>query len=172
MSTTEILIFVGLAALIIGTQVGRHTLTLRRMILPLVAVVVVGSQYLQSIPTAGNDLDFYLWCTAAGIAFGVLAAALMKVSRDRTSGQIVTEAGVGYASLWIAVFGGRLAFAYFATHGFGPTVGQFSIDHLITAAAWTPALVLMALAMVAVRVLVVAGRAFLLQTGQQRFSLA
>src|SRR5690349_10500851 len=100
MSTTEIVIFVGLAALIIGTQVGRHTLTARRMLLPLLAVVLVGRQYLQSIPTAGNDVDFYLWCAAAGIAFGVLAAAMMKVSRDVTTGRIVIEAGVGYAAVW------------------------------------------------------------------------
>jgi hypothetical protein len=170
MSTTEILIFVGLAALIILTQVGRHTLTLPRMILPLLAVVFVGRQYLQSIPTAGNDMDFYLWCAAAGLVFGALAAAMMRVSRDVTTGQIVTEAGVGFAAVWLAVFGGRLAFAYAATHGFGPTVARFSIDHVLTAASWTPALVIMALVMVAVRTLVVGGRAFLLQTGQQRAS--
>jgi hypothetical protein len=172
MSTTEILTFVGIAALIIGTSMGRHTLTARRMILPLLVAAVVGKMYITSIPTAGNDVDFYLWCVAAGIAFGVLAAALMKVSRDATSGQIFTEAGVAYATIWVAIFGGRLAFAYFATHSFGPTVAQFSIDHLITAAAWTPALVLMALVMVATRVLVVGGRALLLQTARGRLSLA
>jgi hypothetical protein len=115
-------------------------------------------------------MDFYLWCAAAGLVFGVLVAAMMKVSRDVTTGQIVTEAGVGFAAVWLAVFGGRLAFAYAATHGFGPTVARFSIDHVLTAASWTPALVLMALVMVAARTLVVGGRAFLLQTGQQRAS--
>jgi hypothetical protein len=69
MSTTEILLFVGLAALVIVTQVGRHTFSLYRLIIPLVTVALVGKQYLQTIPTGGGDLDFALIFAAIGVAF-------------------------------------------------------------------------------------------------------
>ena len=83
----------------------------------------------------------------------------MPVRRDGT-GRIVTTAGVGYAVLWIAVIGGRIAFAYSATGWASRSVGEFSIAQQITgAAAWTAAFVLMALAMVLTRVAVTAAHA-------------
>ena len=92
-------------------------------------------------------------------ALGVAAAALMPVRRDGT-GRIVTTAGVGYAVLWIAVIGGRIAFAYSATGRASRSVGEFSIAQQITGAAvWTAAFVLMALAMVLTRVAVTAAHA-------------
>ena len=60
-------------------------------------------------------------------------------------------------ALWIAVIGGRILFAEWATGAGSRTVGQFSRDHLITGAdAWTAAFVLMALAMVVGRLLTTA----------------
>jgi hypothetical protein len=74
------------------------------------------------------------------------------VHRDR-GGRLVMRAGAAYAALWIAVIGGRCVFAYGADHWFGRQIGEFSITHQITGAdAWTAAFILMALAMVVVRV--------------------
>jgi hypothetical protein len=65
------------------------------------------------------------------------------------------RAGFAAASLWIAGCGARLAFAYGAGHGLGPSLARFSIHHSITGApAWVAALVLMALADVTARTLV------------------
>jgi len=171
MSTTEVLFVLGLTATVLITQLGRHTLTWRRMLLPLVVVALVGRQYLQTIPAVGGDLDFEILCAVFGTACGVLAAGLVSLQRDPASGRISTKAGIAYAALWVVVLGGRLGFAYLATNGWSAQVRQFSIDHAITAGAWTAAFVLMALAMVLARTLVVGGRALLLR-GEQRAGIS
>ena len=79
----------------------------------------------------------------------------MLVSVRREGLQVVTTAGVGFAALWVAVIGGRMLFAYGADHWFTGWIVTFSRDHLITGGdAWTAAFVMMAMAMVAVRVIV------------------
>jgi hypothetical protein len=81
------------------------------------------------------------------------------VERDVRSGKIVMQAGLAYAAVWALVFGGRLAFAWAASHVWRDAVAQFSIAHAITGeAAWTAAFVLMAVAMVAARTAVLAAR--------------
>jgi hypothetical protein len=167
MSTTEVLFVLGLTATVLIAQLGRHTLTWRRMLLPLAVAALVGRQYLQTIPTVGGDLDFEILCAAFGAACGVLAASLVTLERDAMSGRIITRAGLAYAAVWVSVLGGRLGFAYLATNAWSAQVRQFSIDHAITAGAWTSAFVLMALAMVVARILVVGGRALLLGDEQQ-----
>jgi DMSO/TMAO reductase YedYZ heme-binding membrane subunit len=160
MSTTEIIVFVGIAALIIATQVGRRALTPRRFLVPVLAAAFVAYHYLQSVPTVGGDLDFEIALGAIGALCGVAAAYLMRVERDGQTGRLVTQAGAAYAALWIAVFGGRLAFAWGATHLWQHQIFQFSVQHEITGtAAWTAAFVFMALSMVLARTAIVAIRA-------------
>lgn len=162
MSATEIILFAGLAVYIIASQLGRHPISARRFLAPLIAVVAVALLYLKNIPTVGGDLPFELICTALGLACGVLAASLVRVERDSRSGQIVLQAGIAYAAVWALVFGGRLAFGWAASGVWRTAVGQFSMTHEITgAAAWTAAFVLMAIAMVGARTLVLAARAYL-----------
>jgi hypothetical protein len=162
MSTTEIITFVGFATLIIATQVGRRALTPRRFLLPFLVAGLVGYHYLHSIPTVGGDLDFEIVLSLAGALCGVLAAWLMRVERDQQTGRIVTQAGVAYAALWIAVFGGRLTFAWAASNIWSHQVMRFSMQHEITSsAAWTAAFVLMALSMIVARTAVVAVRALM-----------
>lgn len=163
MNTTEIVTFAGLAVFVIATQMGRRPLTLRRLVLPFLAVGIVGYHYLHSVPTVGGDLDFELGLSLAGALCGILAAGLMNVEREEKTGRIVTQAGFTYAALWVIVFGGRLAFAWAASHVWSHQVAQFSMQHEITSsAAWTAAFVFMALSMVLTRTVVVAGRALLI----------
>jgi DMSO/TMAO reductase YedYZ heme-binding membrane subunit len=167
MNSTEIITFVGLAAFIIATQMGRRRLSLRRLLLPFLAVGVVAYHYLHSVPTVGGDLDFEISLSLAGALCGVLAARLMNVERDEQTGQIVTQAGVAYAALWAIVFGGRLAFAWGASNLWSHQVMQFSLQHAITgSAAWTAAFILMALSMVLARTAVTAVRALLVDRPQ------
>ncbi len=159
MSAPEIITFAGLAVLIIGTQLARRQFTVRRFLIPLAAAAVVGYHFLQTIPTVGGDLDFEISLALTGVICGVLAAMLMRVERDEQTGRIVTQAGFAYAALWTFVFGGRLAFAWAATHLWSHQVAQFSVQHEITSsAAWTAAFVLMALSMVVVRSVIVGAR--------------
>lgn len=162
MNWTEVILFLGLAAAIIVTQVGRRPLTVRRILLPIGIAGYAAYHYLQGIPTAGGDLDFELALTLSGTALGVLAALLMRVQKDEQTGRIVTQAGIGYAALWLVVLGGRLGFAWGATNLWGRQIGEFSVQHEITgSAAWTAAFVLMALSMVIARTVVIGGRALM-----------
>jgi hypothetical protein len=162
MNATDIILFGGLAVFIVASQLGRHTVSLRRFLTPLIAVVVVAFTYLKGIPTVGGDLSFEIVCSLIGVAFGLLAASLVRVERDSQTGKLVMQAGIAYAVVWFVVFGGRLAFGWAASNVWRDAVAQFSIDHAITgAAAWTAAFVLMAIAMVAARTIVLATRSLL-----------
>jgi hypothetical protein len=58
--------------------------------------------------------------------------------------------------MWIAGVGSRMPFYFAATHGAGPAIAAFSIAHHITGpAAWTAAVVMMALADVTARLVTV-----------------
>ena len=71
-------------------------------------------------------------------------------------GRPLGRAGVLAASMWIAGVGARMVFYFAATRGAGPAIARFSIAHHITGpAAWTAALVMMALADVLTRLVVV-----------------
>src|SRR5579875_1646917 len=114
MNATDIILFGGLAAFIIATQLGRHTVSVRRFLTPLIAVVVVAFTYLKGVPTIGGDLPFELICTLIGLALGLLAAGLVRVERDAQTGRLMTQAGIAYAIVWVVAFGGRLAFGWAA----------------------------------------------------------
>ena len=152
MSTTQYLLNAGLLAFVLWANLGTRTVSLARFTLPLLLVAVAAAVFLRDVPTAGNDLGLELVGVGVGAVLGLVAAALVQIDRNRT-GCLVMRAGGAYAALWIAVIGGRCVFAYGADHWFGRQIGEFSMTHRITGAdAWTAAFILMALAMVVVRV--------------------
>lgn len=153
MNTTQWILNIGILALML-TQFGEHVASRRRLVLPLAAVAVVAVNVLPGIPTAGSDLGFALIGALAGTLLGVAAAALMRV-RGREDGRVTITAGWGYAALWTAVIGGRIAFALWATGPGMRQVGTFSMAHHITGDGWVAFFVLMAVAMILSRTLVV-----------------
>jgi ABC-type sugar transport system permease subunit len=160
MTTSELLLNVGILAFVLRTGLGTRPLTRRRFTLPMAIVAVVALTFLRTIPTAGNDavLDVVLGLT--GLAFGLMAGGLMRVYRNPSDGSLLTKAGAPYAAIWTAVIGGRVLFAYGAQSWIAHPVANFSRGHDITGApAWTAALVLMSLSMVLGRVAVTALRA-------------
>jgi hypothetical protein len=85
-------------------------------------------------------------------AIGGLATRL----RLGADGHPLGAAGVLAAGMWIVGVGARMVFYFADTHGAGPAIAAFSIAHHITgSAAWTAALVMMALAEVLTRLAVV-----------------
>jgi len=166
MSTDQYVLNGALLLFILGTNLGTRRLSPRRLLLPVVLVLVVGSFFLRDVPTIGHDVQLEAVGVVAGVALGVVAGRLLRVGR-RPDGTVMTSAGLAYAALWVAVIGGRVLFAYGADHWFGRSIGEFSRAQQITGAdAWTAAFVLMALAMVAARVAVTAAAAA--RTGRDR----
>ncbi len=158
MSTLDYLINAALIGLVV-LQIRGRRLDRRSLVLPLVLVGIAAQHYLHSIPTAGNDVVLIGGLALTGATLGTLAAITTHLSVD-TGGELVAKAGFAAAALWIAGIGARVVFVYAAHHGAGHAIAQFSIAHSITGgAAWTAALVLMALAEVVARTLVLHTRA-------------
>jgi hypothetical protein len=167
MSTAQYALNLGLLLYILASNLGTRRLTLARLVLPVALVAVAAWFFLRDLPTLGDDVRLEAVGLAAGAALGVVAGLLVRV-HGTAAGEVVTQAGGAYAALWIIVIGGRVAFAYGAEHWFAQSIGRFSMTHQITGAeAWTSAFVLMALAMVLVRVLVTSARARAVRSGAQ-----
>lgn len=151
MSTTDYVIG-AILVLIVLRQIRWRRQTVANLIYPLVLVGAAAAYYLKSIPTQGNDTTLYLALAALGAVLGVGGALATHMRRDQ-DGCPMSRAGWLAAAIWVVAMGSRMAFAYAATNGWGPTVVSFSIAHRITgAAAWTAALLMMAVAQVAIRI--------------------
>ena len=159
MTTTDYILNAAFVLLVLR-QAWERELDRRSVIVPLVLMFFVGSQYLRSVPTAGNDLALIGTLAATGLALGVAGGLATQVRR----GDGVALARVGWIAggLLVLGIGARMAFAFAVGHGLEATVRTFSIDHGIGAAAWPVALVVMALAEVAARLAIVQARGRLL----------
>ena len=144
----------------VALQFGRRRLNWIRVVLPVAIVVGFATYYLKAIPTSGNDALFTLAGLLSGLLFGALAAGLMGVKNE--SGRVILSTGIIYVALWVVVFGARLAFAIVATNSPATLRDLFiwTSEHGITETGWTAAFILQALAMVGLRTVVVALRAF------------
>jgi hypothetical protein len=153
MTTSEYLLNAAFVLLVLR-QARERELDRRSVIVPLVLMFFVGAQYLHTLPTAGNDLVLIVLLAAVGLTFGVLGGFATHV---RASGNGLALARVGWIAggLLVLGIGARMAFAFAVSHGFEPTVRNFSITHQIGAAAWPVALVLMALLEVGTRIAIV-----------------
>lgn len=159
MTFTDYAISAALVLLVIP-QVRGVRLSLRSLVLPLVAVAAAAAHYLKSVPTAGNDVALDIALGAVGLALGVLCGLGTRITRD-AQGHQVAKAGFAAAALWILGMIARNAFVYEAEHGGAHAITDFSRTHLITgAAAWTAALLLMALVQVVARTAVLRVKAY------------
>ncbi len=155
MSTAQWILNLTLLGWVLTRNLGTHRVTHSTFLLPLAVVAVAAGWFLRDLPTAGHDVRLELVGVATGLVLGTLAAVMTRM--HRREGALVVSAGTAFAAVWIATIGGRMVFAQWATHSGARTIGEFSMRHQITGAdAWTAAFVLMALTMVAVRLVVTA----------------
>ena len=141
--------------LMVVRQIREHSLDLRALAVPVLAVGAAAVFFLHSVPGGGNDIALELLGMSAGAAMGAVGGLATRLRRD-AGGRALGRAGALGASMWVAGVGARMAFAFAATHGAGPAIGRFSITHHITGSnAWVAALVMMALADVLTRLAVV-----------------
>lgn len=151
MTFSDYLVDIALIALVFR-QVRGARYSNRMMLLPLVICAIVANQYLHTIPTADNDLVLIAGFATVGVIFGVISGLGTRVRRA-ADGNAVVKAGWIAAGTWVLSMGFRFGFAIWASHSGGASwLGHFSAAHGITSgAAWTAALVLMALGEVVVR---------------------
>lgn len=147
--------------LVVLRQARERRLDVRSFIAPMALVVFVATHYVQTIPTAGEDLDLVAALTLVGVTLGLLCGFTTHV---RVGADGARYARVGWVAGGFLVAGicARMAFVFAVHHGAGPAIRSFSITHHIDAAAWPLALVSMALCEVTVRLVVVQLRSQLL----------
>jgi hypothetical protein len=130
-----------------------------RILRPLLTVALVIPLFLDSPVTHGNGLLVELAGIGAGLIGGALVATLMRVYRSPKTGRPVSAASFPYAIVWTLIVAARAAFSYGSVHWFPAQIDQWSVAHQVSVAAITDGLIFMAITMVLVRTLSLAGRA-------------
>ena len=149
MTTTDYLMNIALVGLVV-LQIRGHKITRARLLVPVLLTVWVASQFLHSLPTAGNDVALEMALASLGAALGLAAGLVTSVRRVGPGA--FAKAGALAAFLWVVGIGARMGFSIWVTHGGQASVTSFSAGHDITSgAAWVAGFVLMAMLEVAVR---------------------
>ena len=159
--------FVLVAAL--EADLGRHRkIGPWRILRPLFAAAAIIPLFLKAVTTTGAGLYLEIALASAGVALGLAATALMSVYRSPGTGRAVSRSGAGravgrasagYAAVWVLVIGARAAFTYGSYHWFGSWLATWQLQHGVSVAAITDALIFNAVAMIAIRTVALAVRA-------------
>ena len=120
MTTTDYLINV-LFVFIVFRQAQERRIDRRYFVLPLVLVAYVATQYVHSLPTAGNDLVLIAALACVGLTLGTIAGLATHVRRDQ-DGDAFARVGWLAGILLVAGISSRMIFAFAISHGLEPAV--------------------------------------------------
>ncbi|MET9558389.1 hypothetical protein [Streptomyces sp. NPDC006645] len=166
MTTTDWIIDIALI-LIVFRQLREGRLDLKTFLLPLGIVAFVAHSYLDSIPTAGNDLVLIGALMGIGAVLGIAGGIYTRIRS--AGGHLLIKAGAVSAILWVLGMGARMGFQMWTEHGGGADdVARFSLArHITSEQAWVAAFVLMALTEVVTRLATIYVRSRLVDRTQQ-----
>ena len=171
MTSSVLILQLAVLGVVLESDLGRRKVGWFRILRPLIAVVLVVPFFFTSLPTSGHDLLLQGAGVLAGLLLGLFSMCPLLVSvgydpawrgrfhRGRPKGTVVSRAGAGYASLWIAVTAARLCFAYASQHWFPVQLGHFMTVHQLSGTALTNAFIFLAIGMDLFRSVMLAGRA-------------
>ena len=125
----------------------RRPVTPLRLARPFIAAAVIIPFFFHGVQSAGTGLLIEAAGIAAGLALGVGASFLMRVSADAATGRAVTAGGRAYAAFWMVIVAARVYFAYGAQHVFSAQLGQWLNTSHVTVDGLTAALIFFSVAM-------------------------
>lgn len=129
---------------VLEADLGTRRITWFRLARP----VLLGGAIIAFEIKPGGKPGLELALAGLGIVLGLAAGAIFRVFRDG-NGVARSRAGTGYAALWTAIIGARLAVAYLARDDHGFQVWLYT--HQITSAALTDGLIFMAIGVLLAR---------------------
>jgi hypothetical protein len=163
MSASVWIINLVVLGVVLEADLGRRKITWPRLARPVIVAGAIVIYYLTRTPAAtrGDGLAFELALAALGIVLGLAASLIFRVFSDK--GVPWSQAGIGYALLWMVVIGARIGFAEATSHS--RSLQVWLGTHHITSDAITDALIFMAVGMLLTRTAALRLRAAALPAG-------
>jgi len=157
MNTTDYIFSTVLILIVIRQFRGRRLAGLS-VYIPFAIIAYAATQYLHTVPTAGNSLPLIAAGIVLGLTLGVFSGIFSLVYRDGQGVPFVRATWIA-AAFWIVGVGARMCFSLYAENGGGQSIARFSSAHALPMQAWATALILMALAEVVGRTAILLVRA-------------